>query len=108
MHGISDATPAIGTASSQASFAQIIRDYRLERGVGPRAFLLESTLDEIHPADPSRAPPPFLRLGQVTPQIEVISGVRSWRLSLESDRTTVGKAAENDVWRSLISVIIAG
>jgi predicted component of type VI protein secretion system len=31
------------------------------------------------------------------PQIEVISGVRSWRLPLESDRTTVGKAPENDV-----------
>jgi pSer/pThr/pTyr-binding forkhead associated (FHA) protein len=33
----------------------------------------------------------------VNPQIEVISGVRSWRLPLESDRTTVGKALENDV-----------
>ena len=31
------------------------------------------------------------------PQIEVISGARSWRISLEADRTTVGKAAENDV-----------
>ena len=31
------------------------------------------------------------------PQIEVISGARSWRLSLEADRTTVGKAAQNDV-----------
>jgi pSer/pThr/pTyr-binding forkhead associated (FHA) protein len=30
-------------------------------------------------------------------QIEVISGVRSWRLPLESDRTTVGKAGENDI-----------
>jgi predicted component of type VI protein secretion system len=29
--------------------------------------------------------------------IEVISGVQSWRLPLESDRTTVGKAPENDV-----------
>jgi pSer/pThr/pTyr-binding forkhead associated (FHA) protein len=33
----------------------------------------------------------------VNPQIEVLSGVRSWRLPLESDRTTVGKAPENDV-----------
>jgi hypothetical protein len=33
----------------------------------------------------------------VHPQIEVISGASSWRFSLESDRTTVGKAAENDV-----------
>ena len=31
------------------------------------------------------------------PQIEVISGAGSWRFSLEADRTTVGKAAENDV-----------
>jgi DNA-binding MarR family transcriptional regulator len=33
----------------------------------------------------------------VHPQIEVISGASSWRFSLEADRTTVGKAAENDV-----------
>ena len=33
----------------------------------------------------------------VHPQIEVISGARSWRFSLEADRTTVGQAAENDV-----------
>jgi predicted component of type VI protein secretion system len=33
----------------------------------------------------------------VAPQIEVISGVRSWRLELHADRSTVGKAAENDV-----------
>jgi pSer/pThr/pTyr-binding forkhead associated (FHA) protein len=33
----------------------------------------------------------------VAPQIEVISGVRSWRLELQADRSTVGKAAENDV-----------
>jgi predicted component of type VI protein secretion system len=33
----------------------------------------------------------------VHPQIEVISGARSWRCSLEADRTTVGRAAENDV-----------
>jgi predicted component of type VI protein secretion system len=33
----------------------------------------------------------------VHPQIEVISGATSWRFSLEADRTTVGKAAENDV-----------
>ena len=33
----------------------------------------------------------------VSPQVEVIFGVRSWRLSLDGDRTTVGKAAENDV-----------
>ena len=31
------------------------------------------------------------------PQIEVISGAHSWRIALEADRTTVGKAAENDV-----------
>jgi pSer/pThr/pTyr-binding forkhead associated (FHA) protein len=30
-------------------------------------------------------------------QVEVLSGVQSWRLELGSDRTTVGKAAENDV-----------
>jgi pSer/pThr/pTyr-binding forkhead associated (FHA) protein len=33
----------------------------------------------------------------VGPQVEVIFGVRSWRVSLEGDRTTVGTAAENDV-----------
>jgi predicted component of type VI protein secretion system len=33
----------------------------------------------------------------VHPQIEVISGARSWRFSLEADRTTLGRAAENDV-----------
>jgi ATP/maltotriose-dependent transcriptional regulator MalT len=33
----------------------------------------------------------------VHPQIEVISGARSWRVSLDGDRTTVGKAAENAV-----------
>jgi pSer/pThr/pTyr-binding forkhead associated (FHA) protein len=33
----------------------------------------------------------------VGPQIEVIFGVRSSRVSLEGDRTTVGNAAENDV-----------
>jgi ATP/maltotriose-dependent transcriptional regulator MalT len=33
----------------------------------------------------------------VDPQIEVISGADSWRISLGADRTTVGKAAENDV-----------
>ena len=33
----------------------------------------------------------------MAPQIEVISGVRSWRLELKADRSTVGKAAENDV-----------
>ena len=31
------------------------------------------------------------------PQIEVMSGAGSWRFSLEADRTTVGKATENDV-----------
>jgi pSer/pThr/pTyr-binding forkhead associated (FHA) protein len=33
----------------------------------------------------------------VRPQIEVMSGAHSWRFSLEADRTTIGKAAENDV-----------
>src|SRR6185369_10394713 len=37
------------------------------------------------------------RLGRVSPQIEVITGVRSSRLELVADRSTVGKAAENDV-----------
>ena len=31
------------------------------------------------------------------PQVEVMEGVSSWRFTLEADRTTVGKAAENDV-----------
>jgi pSer/pThr/pTyr-binding forkhead associated (FHA) protein len=31
------------------------------------------------------------------PQVEVMFGVRSWRFPLEADRTTIGKAAENDV-----------
>ena len=31
------------------------------------------------------------------PQIEVISGTQSWRFALEAERSTVGKAAENDV-----------
>jgi hypothetical protein len=33
----------------------------------------------------------------VPPQIEVITGVRSWRLQLTADRSTVGKAGENDI-----------
>jgi pSer/pThr/pTyr-binding forkhead associated (FHA) protein len=33
----------------------------------------------------------------VHPQIEVISGTQSWRFPLEAERSTVGKAAENDV-----------
>jgi pSer/pThr/pTyr-binding forkhead associated (FHA) protein len=33
----------------------------------------------------------------VHPQVEVMSGAGSWRFSLEADRTTVGKALENDV-----------
>ena len=33
----------------------------------------------------------------MSPQIEVISGVRSWRLELAADRSTIGKAAENDI-----------
>ena len=33
----------------------------------------------------------------MAPQIEVISGVRSWRIPLEADRLTIGKAPENDV-----------
>ena len=31
------------------------------------------------------------------PQVEVMEGASSWRFTLEADRTTVGKAAENDV-----------
>ena len=31
------------------------------------------------------------------PQVEVMFGVHSWRFELQSDRTTVGKAAENDI-----------
>lgn len=31
------------------------------------------------------------------PQIEVISGARSWRLELDRDKWTVGRAVENDV-----------
>src|SRR3954470_18488814 len=38
-----------------------------------------------------------LRLGRVSPQIEVISGVRSERLDLVADRSTIGKSVENDV-----------
>jgi hypothetical protein len=33
----------------------------------------------------------------VHPQIDVMSGARSWRFSLEADRTTIGTAAENAV-----------
>jgi hypothetical protein len=33
----------------------------------------------------------------VPAQIEVISGVRSWRLELAGDRSAVGKAPENDI-----------
>jgi pSer/pThr/pTyr-binding forkhead associated (FHA) protein len=31
------------------------------------------------------------------PQVEVMFGGRSWRYSLQSDRTTVGQSAENDI-----------
>src|SRR6478735_10841538 len=37
------------------------------------------------------------RLGGVPPQIEVISGVHSRRLELTTDRSTIGKATENDI-----------
>ena len=37
------------------------------------------------------------RLAGVAPQIEVVSGVRSWRVELLAERTAVGKAAENDI-----------
>ena len=33
----------------------------------------------------------------MSPQIEVISGVRSWRVELAADRSTIGKAGENDI-----------
>jgi pSer/pThr/pTyr-binding forkhead associated (FHA) protein len=33
----------------------------------------------------------------VGPQVEVMFGVQSWRFELEADRTTVGKAPENDI-----------
>ncbi|MEZ0291588.1 MAG: FHA domain-containing protein [Solirubrobacteraceae bacterium] len=33
----------------------------------------------------------------MAPQIEVVSGVRSWRVELLAERTAVGKAAENDI-----------
>ena len=33
----------------------------------------------------------------MSPQVEVITGVRSWRLEVEADRSTVGKADENDI-----------
>jgi pSer/pThr/pTyr-binding forkhead associated (FHA) protein len=33
----------------------------------------------------------------VSPQIEVVSGARSWRLELVADRSTIGTAPENDV-----------
>ena len=33
----------------------------------------------------------------MSPQIEVISGVQSWRLELGADRSTIGKAPENDI-----------
>jgi predicted component of type VI protein secretion system len=31
------------------------------------------------------------------PQVEVMFGVHSWRFMLQSDRTTIGKSAENDI-----------
>jgi pSer/pThr/pTyr-binding forkhead associated (FHA) protein len=37
------------------------------------------------------------RLWRVSPQIDVISGVRSSRVELTADRSTIGKAAENEV-----------
>lgn len=33
----------------------------------------------------------------MSPHVDVMSGVQSWRFSLQADRTTIGKAAENDV-----------
>jgi pSer/pThr/pTyr-binding forkhead associated (FHA) protein len=33
----------------------------------------------------------------VSPRIEVISGVRSWRVELAADRSTIGKATEHDI-----------
>ena len=31
------------------------------------------------------------------PQLEVVSGVQSWRVTLEADRAAIGNAAENDI-----------
>jgi len=36
-------------------------------------------------------------LRPVGPQVEVMFGVQSWRFQLQTDRTTVGKAPENDI-----------
>lgn len=33
----------------------------------------------------------------MSPHVDVMSGVQSWRFSLQAERTTIGKAAENDV-----------
>ena len=33
----------------------------------------------------------------MSPQIELISGVRGWRVELAADRSTIGKATENDI-----------
>lgn len=38
-----------------------------------------------------------LTLGGVETQIEVMSATRSWRVLLETDRMTIGRASENDV-----------
>jgi pSer/pThr/pTyr-binding forkhead associated (FHA) protein len=36
-------------------------------------------------------------LERVQPQIEVIAGVRSWRVSLVADRLTIGQSTDNDL-----------
>ena len=33
----------------------------------------------------------------MSPQLELISGVRGWRVELAADRSTIGKATENDI-----------
>ena len=63
---------------------------RVEAGVRQVAMAADDRVDAVLTRARSYASP-------VHPQIEVISGARSWRFSLEADRTTVGQAAENDV-----------
>jgi hypothetical protein len=63
---------------------------------------LVSLLDQRRHRQPlssqtSRSCSSSLTLRRMGPQVEVMSGVRSWRFPLEADRTTVGQAAENDV-----------
>ena len=64
-----------------------------------RAILAQDPALAYHPVSdrPARAAPSGGPDRSDPPQIEVTTSTRSWQVSLEADRTSIGKAEENDV-----------